>query len=154
MVIWLSALPLGLYGSCGWATVPLACTIAFLLLGIDEIGVQIEEPFGLLPLDDLCGEIENDLFEMVRGAEATKRTARAAAAAALGQPYFGEGSVAPYSPLPSIARGSSTKAKGGPMKINPVLYNENFGTNTHPEWDENISARRSDGLDEGVDEGM
>lgn len=39
----LTALPLGVYGSCGWLTVPLCAVTAFLLLGIDEIGVQIEE---------------------------------------------------------------------------------------------------------------
>ena len=27
-----------------------AVLIAFLLLGVEEIGVQIEEPFGILPL--------------------------------------------------------------------------------------------------------
>ena len=121
MVIWLSALPLGLYGTCGWATIPLACTIAFLLLGIDEIGVQIEEPFGLLPLDDLCAEIEGDLFGMVREAAATKRTASAAAAVALGTMVLGEGGVAPFSPLPGatwVARGPQNPANG------------------HPEWDE------------------
>ena len=30
--------------------VPAAVVIAFLLLGVEEIGVQIEEPFGILPL--------------------------------------------------------------------------------------------------------
>lgn len=30
--------------------VPAAVIIAFLLLGVEEIGVQIEEPFGILPL--------------------------------------------------------------------------------------------------------
>ena len=30
--------------------VPVSAIIAFLLLGIEEIGVQIEEPFGILPL--------------------------------------------------------------------------------------------------------
>lgn len=30
--------------------VPAAVLIAFLLLGVEEIGVQIEEPFGILPL--------------------------------------------------------------------------------------------------------
>ena len=41
MVVWLSALPLGLWSTCGLATVPLCLTIAYLLLGIDEIGVQV-----------------------------------------------------------------------------------------------------------------
>ena len=30
--------------------IPASCIIAFLLLGIEEIGVQIEEPFSILPL--------------------------------------------------------------------------------------------------------
>ena len=30
--------------------VPAAVLISFLLLGVEEIGVQIEEPFGILPL--------------------------------------------------------------------------------------------------------
>ena len=30
--------------------IPASVTIAFLLLGVEEIGVQIEEPFGILPL--------------------------------------------------------------------------------------------------------
>lgn len=33
--------------------VPAAVVIAFLLLGVEEIGVQIEEPFGILPLGRL-----------------------------------------------------------------------------------------------------
>jgi putative membrane protein len=33
MVIWLTALPLGLYETCSWGTIPLAVVIAFLLLG-------------------------------------------------------------------------------------------------------------------------
>lgn len=35
--------------------VPAAVLIAFLLLGVEEIGVQIEEPFGILPLGVLTG---------------------------------------------------------------------------------------------------
>ena len=85
MVIWLSALPLGLYESCGWATIPLAVVIGFLLLGIDSIGVFIEEPFRILPLNAYCDEVEDDLFSMVREAATTKRTAAAAVTAALGQ---------------------------------------------------------------------
>ena len=42
-VIWLSCLPLGLWPVVGWGTVPLTVAIAFLLLGIEEIGVAVEE---------------------------------------------------------------------------------------------------------------
>lgn len=36
----------------GIAAVAATIAIAFLLLGIDEIGVQIEEPFAILPLSE------------------------------------------------------------------------------------------------------
>lgn len=34
-----------MWPQCGWASVPICTGIAFLLLGIEDIGVQIEEPF-------------------------------------------------------------------------------------------------------------
>lgn len=50
LVIWLGLMPLTLWKACHWAMIPASAIIAFLLLGIEEIGVQIEEPFGILPL--------------------------------------------------------------------------------------------------------
>lgn len=122
MVIWLSALPLGLYGTCSYATIPLTIVIAFLLLGIDEIGVQIEEPFGLLPLDDLCAEIEGDLFGILREAMITKRTAAAAAAAALGDGSMG---CAPSSPLLPMQRGS--RGRGNLLKSSDQVGGKSTG---------------------------
>ena len=43
-------MPLTLWKACHWAMIPASAIVAFLLLGIEEIGVQIEEPFGILPL--------------------------------------------------------------------------------------------------------
>lgn len=37
----LSALPLALWDDVGWLTPPITTAIAFLLLGIEEIGVQV-----------------------------------------------------------------------------------------------------------------
>lgn len=50
LVIWLGFLPFTLWRACHWVMVPAAVLISFLLLGVEEIGVQIEEPFGILPL--------------------------------------------------------------------------------------------------------
>lgn len=50
LTLYVTFVPFTLWGSCGWGSVPISVTIAFLLLGIEEIGVQIEEPFGILPL--------------------------------------------------------------------------------------------------------
>ncbi|GIL65937.1 hypothetical protein Vafri_19565 [Volvox africanus] len=57
MLIYLAALPLALYDSCDWAAVPVTLVIAFLLLGIEDIGVQIEEPFSILPLPAVCADL-------------------------------------------------------------------------------------------------
>ncbi|GLC59543.1 hypothetical protein PLESTB_001498600 [Pleodorina starrii] len=57
MLIYLGALPLALYESCDWAVVIVVLVIAFLLLGIEDIGVQIEEPFSILPLPDICKDL-------------------------------------------------------------------------------------------------
>lgn len=46
LIIWLSLLPLGLWDRYHWSMLPMIAFVGFLLLGIDEIGVQIEEPFG------------------------------------------------------------------------------------------------------------
>ncbi|KAK9834162.1 hypothetical protein WJX81_003973 [Elliptochloris bilobata] len=64
LVIWLIFLPLTLWPTAGWTTVPATTIIAFLLLGIEEIGVQIEEPFSILPLENLCVAVKEDIAEM------------------------------------------------------------------------------------------
>eukprot|EP00884_Botryococcus_braunii_P014309 jgi/Botrbrau1/2287/Bobra.101_2s0110.1 len=69
LVIWLAILPFTLYPSCKWATIPSAGLIAFLLLGIEEIGVQIEEPFSILPLEAICATSERNLKEMAAEAD-------------------------------------------------------------------------------------
>jgi len=47
-------MPFTLWKSCGLAMIPATGVLAFLLLAIEEIGVQIEEPFSILPLGKLC----------------------------------------------------------------------------------------------------
>ena len=113
MVIWLGSLPFGLYSTCGLATIPISMVMAFLLLGIDEIGVQIEEPLGLLPLDGLCDEIEGDLFSMLQEGGEVKRTAKLSTAAGSGA----------YSPL--LSYGSEDEALDS----------------DHREWQETVAPR-------------
>lgn len=50
-------MPFCIYQQLGYATTPVAVAMAFLLLGIDEIGVQLEEPFSIMALevsDSVC----------------------------------------------------------------------------------------------------
>ena len=44
--MWLILLPFTLWAAYSWFSVLLSGIFAFLMFGIDEIGVQIEEPFG------------------------------------------------------------------------------------------------------------
>lgn len=63
LVLWLTALPFSCWHELGWATVPVATVLAFLLLGIEEIGVQIEEPMGILALETYTDSIETALMQ-------------------------------------------------------------------------------------------
>eukprot|EP00962_Isochrysis_galbana_P054517 scaffold26103_cov124-Isochrysis_galbana.AAC.1 len=71
LAFFLIFLPFGLWPIMGdswnhWATVPASDVIAFFLLGIEEIGIQIEEPFSILPLEALCnGAIAATIDELL-----------------------------------------------------------------------------------------
>jgi len=66
--IWLFFLPLGLWSSLRWVTPFAQAVISFLLLGVDEIGLQIEEPFTILPLGAMAATIRSNIREMLDSA--------------------------------------------------------------------------------------
>jgi len=78
LTAFLILLPLGLWPVMGgswnhWATIPTSVTIAFFLFGIEEIGIQIEEPFSILPLEALCnGAIAAAMEEVSSATEGGK----------------------------------------------------------------------------------
>lgn len=55
---WLLTLPLGLWTiDSSWnkiLTIPVTAIISFFMLGVETLGVQLEEPFSILPLEALC----------------------------------------------------------------------------------------------------
>lgn len=61
IVLWLATLPFALWEPMGWAMLPAIFLISYIFLGIDEIGVEIEEPFCILPLFPLCQVIHRDV---------------------------------------------------------------------------------------------
>jgi predicted membrane chloride channel (bestrophin family) len=61
LMVWLGTLPLALWPLMGWATVPAMFVLSYVVLGIDEIGVEIEEPFAILPLQALCEAVRRDV---------------------------------------------------------------------------------------------
>ncbi|HRE82501.1 MAG TPA: bestrophin family ion channel, partial [Opitutaceae bacterium] len=66
LVLYLLTLPFALVDTFGWTTVLYTFLISYTLLGIDEIGVEIENPFGTdhndLPLEHICDVVRRDLL--------------------------------------------------------------------------------------------
>jgi putative membrane protein len=62
-------LPFGLIDSIGYMTPVVVAIIAYTFFGLDALGDEIEEPFGLnandLPLDAICRTLEIDLRESI-----------------------------------------------------------------------------------------
>jgi putative membrane protein len=52
-----------------WLTPPIVALISFTLLGIEEIGIQIEDPFGHdandLPLDNICSGMMRNIEDLI-----------------------------------------------------------------------------------------
>jgi ion channel-forming bestrophin family protein len=65
LVLYCCSLPFTLLPTFGVYTVPVTLLIAYVMMGIEEIGSEIEEPFGTdandLPLDRICESIANQL---------------------------------------------------------------------------------------------
>ena len=69
LIIYCMTLPLALVRDYGWTSVLATLVIAYILFGIEEIGVEIEHPFDLtindLPLEDICNTIDQNLRGML-----------------------------------------------------------------------------------------
>jgi putative membrane protein len=69
LVIYCLILPFELVGGLGLWTGPILAFIALILLGIEEVGAEIEEPFGHdpndLPLDLICDTMRNNIADLI-----------------------------------------------------------------------------------------
>jgi ion channel-forming bestrophin family protein len=69
IMIYFIFLPFGLYAQLQWLAVPAIGIISLILLGINEIGVEIEDPFGDdpndLPVDTICENIQKNVTEIL-----------------------------------------------------------------------------------------
>jgi ion channel-forming bestrophin family protein len=69
LLIYCLLLPFQLVKDLGWGTAVFVALISFTLLGIEEIGIEIENPFGYdtndLPLDGICNRIKYDIEEFI-----------------------------------------------------------------------------------------
>jgi putative membrane protein len=71
LILYTFTLPFALLKDLGWVMVPAVFIVSYIFFGIEEIGVQIEDPFGHddndLPLERICSTIENNLLAMIDG---------------------------------------------------------------------------------------
>lgn len=68
LIIYCLTLPFALVESFGWFTVLDVLFVTYTFFGIEEIGVEIEGPFGHdandLPMEDICATIHHNLYAM------------------------------------------------------------------------------------------
>lgn len=65
LLIWAAILPFGLYPSMGpYGTLPVSVLTAYAILGIEDVGVQLEEPFDILPLRQYCEGIFDSINQI------------------------------------------------------------------------------------------
>ena len=55
IIIFVTFLPFGLWEFLHWLTIPVMAVIALMLVGIENIGIQLEQPLMVLPLGALAG---------------------------------------------------------------------------------------------------
>ena len=69
IAVYLVTLPWGLVDFFGYWAAPVSMVVAYMMIGIEVLAEDIEEPFGTdaddLPLDDICVTIERSVREMV-----------------------------------------------------------------------------------------
>ncbi len=69
LLIYCLSLPFQIIAQVGWMTPVIVALVSFTLLGIEEIGIQIEDPFGKdpndLPLDQICNNILRNLEDLI-----------------------------------------------------------------------------------------
>jgi len=68
LLLWLATFPMALIGEFGWMAPPALSLIAFLFLNVEQMAVEIEQPFGDdandLPMESYIMELETSLMEM------------------------------------------------------------------------------------------
>ena len=72
--VWALLLPCALYSAFSsvgevWAVLPASAVMAFFLFGVDELAMQLEEPFSILPMQVFCDDIYQSNMLMAVGKE-------------------------------------------------------------------------------------
>jgi putative membrane protein len=69
LLLYCLALPFQMVKDLGWGTGAVVALISFTLFGIEEIGIEIENPFGHdandLPLDNMCAAMQRNMDDLI-----------------------------------------------------------------------------------------
>ncbi|MEN9201912.1 MAG: bestrophin family ion channel [Thermostichus sp. DG02_2_bins_29] len=69
LLLYCLSLPFQMVEGLGWMTGPITGLISFMLFGVEEIGLEIENPFGRdpndLPLDTICGKMKHNIADLI-----------------------------------------------------------------------------------------
>ena len=68
MTTWLLFLPFGLWPILGWAVPGVSCMVAYLLVGTENIGIQLEEPFAIIFMGVIANSCRDSIAEIVESA--------------------------------------------------------------------------------------
>jgi putative membrane protein len=78
LVVYCFTLPFALVDSFGWTTILDVMLVSYTFFGIEEIGVEIEGPFGFddndLPLEDFCETIKCNVYALAGMEKGTLET--------------------------------------------------------------------------------
>lgn len=78
LLLYCLSLPLQMVANFGWFTGLIVIIISFTLLGIEEIGVEIENPFGYdandLPLDNICANMRRNIEDLISLAPSVRKS--------------------------------------------------------------------------------
>jgi putative membrane protein len=75
--VFLVSLPFGIIGKAGWLTPLVTMLVAFPILALDEIGVELQNPFSTsnlnhLPLDRICQDLERNLLALLADGQTSR----------------------------------------------------------------------------------
>ncbi|MEN9225686.1 MAG: bestrophin family ion channel [Thermostichus sp. HHBFW_bins_43] len=69
LLLYCLSLPFQMVQGLGWMTGPIVGLLSFMLFGIEEIGIEIENPFGRdpndLPLDGICNKMRHNIADLI-----------------------------------------------------------------------------------------
>ncbi|MBD2097450.1 hypothetical protein H6F90_20335 [Trichocoleus sp. FACHB-591] len=90
LLIYCLLLPFPLVAEIAWFTGPVVALVSFTLFGIEEIGIEIENPFGRdpndLPLDAICSTMLRNIEDLITLAPCTRSYSDGSAIAPLESP--------------------------------------------------------------------